>query len=66
MRMAKKFYVGSQSIAQQSRNDYLQSLTDAIEKAQNLCETTGEPQIVVQIVRIVRPQKMPVKVEVVI
>ena len=64
MKITKKFYVGSRSMIDGSRNGWAKkTLNEAIQHAKELCNETEEEQIVVQIVRIVRPQKRPIIVE---
>jgi hypothetical protein len=68
-KITKKFYVGSPKMNPLGNDGSLyntwakSSLEAAIEAAKEKCEETGEAQIVVQIVRVVRPQKQPIVVE---
>lgn len=68
-KITKKFYVGSPRMNPLSTDGTFyhtwakSSLEAAVEAAKEKCEETGEPQIVVQIVRVVRPQKQPIVVE---
>ncbi len=68
-KITKKFYVGSPKMNPLSSDGTFYhtwakaSLELAIEAAKQKCEETGEPQIVVQIVRVIRPQKVPIVVE---
>lgn len=68
-KITKKFYVGSPSMNPLSSNgrhynEWAKStLEQAIAQAKEKCEETGEPQIVVQIVRVVKPQRTPIVVE---
>lgn len=65
MRLKKKFYVASPAMNPLGKNgrNYetwgKETLDEAIEHAKKLCEDTGEPQIVVQVVRVVRQKKPP-------
>ena len=56
-----RFYVGSPTILGSDRTK--QTIKEAIDVAKHQVELTGEPQIVVQIVRIVRRQREPIVVE---
>lgn len=61
--MKRRFYVGSATVG---GSDWTHAtLAKAIEHAKTICEETSEPQIVVQIVRVVKPLPRPMKVEVV-
>ena len=60
MKIINKFYVGSRSIL--SRDWAHPTLEEAIEHGKELAEETGEPQIVVEIVRLIKIVK-PVSVE---
>lgn len=68
-KITKKFYVGSPKMNPLSNDGTLyhtwakSSIEAAIEAAKEKCEETGEPQIVVQIVRVIRPAKQPIIVE---
>ena len=63
-KITKKFYVGSRSMIDGSRSDWAKStLQEAINHASELCSETDEEQIVVQIVRVIRPAKRPIVVE---
>lgn len=68
-KITKKWYIGSPKMNPLSSDGTLYnqwakgSLEAAIQAAKDKCEETGEPQIVVQIVRVVRPAKQPVIVE---
>jgi hypothetical protein len=68
-KITKKFYVGSPKMNPlgSDGSSYAMWAKDTLEKAvqnaKELCEETGEPQIVVQIVRVVKPQKVPILVE---
>lgn len=60
-----RFYVGSKSILPGGSNPTWAkgTLKDAIAHATELCEATGEEQIVVQVIRVVRKKPQPVVVE---
>lgn len=68
-KITKKFYVGSPKMNPLGPDGSLYekwakgSLDAAIEAAKQKCEETGESQIVVQIVRVIRPQERPIIVE---
>lgn len=68
-KITKKFYVGSPKMNPLGSDGSFyntwakSSIEAAIEAAKEKCEETGEPQIVVQIVRVIRPQKQPIVVE---
>lgn len=64
MKITKKFYVGSQSMINGTRNDWAHTtLNGAIDHAKKIAEETEEDQIVVQIIRVVKRQKTPIIVE---
>jgi hypothetical protein len=68
-KITRKFYVGSRKMnplsSDGSHYDEWGKVTleQAIEHAKEICEETGESQIVVQIVRVIKPQKVPIVVE---
>lgn len=77
MKAARRFYVGHSKLAGEvmtgvSSRGYGNgvpythvTLAEAIDQAETKCRDTGEDQIVVQVVRIVRRAPQPVRVEVV-
>lgn len=67
MKLTRKFYLGSPSIALGVTTDpYVKAtVQEAVKDAIRACEATGTDQIVVQIVRVIRRRQPPVTVEVV-
>lgn len=63
----RQFYVGHPRVVEAQRNDNWgkTSLDEAVAHARQRVEQTGETQYVVKVIRVVRPQKVPVLVEVV-
>lgn len=68
-KIKNKFYVGSPKMNPLSSDGSAYriwskaTLAEAVEHAKEKCEETGEPQIVVQIIKVVRPQRSPIVVE---
>ena len=65
MKPKHKFYVGHPKMIEDRMGWGNVSLKDAVAKAQRQLEQTGEPQIVVKVVRIVYKKPQPTIVEVV-
>lgn len=76
MKVARKFYVGHSKLAGEVMTGVSAkgafgptythvTLAEAVAQAEDKCRDTGEDQIVVQVVRIVRRAPQPVRVEVV-
>lgn len=63
MKLKKKFYVGSRTMKDQENGWGHTTLNGALEHAKQLAQEQEEDQIVVQIVRVVRRQKVPLIVE---
>ena len=63
MKITKKYYVGAQHIANGDDKHCHEVLANAIVEAKSKCESSGEPQIVVQIIRIIREKRSPIVVE---
>jgi len=65
MKITKKFYVASQSMhpthARHSEWAH-ETLEEAIEHASELARDTEKDQIIVQIIKVVRPLKAPIEV----
>ena len=60
-----KFYVGAPHLAKQAidgGSSYITSYNDAVLKAKEILRTTGQPQVIVQIVAIVENVAPPVRV----
>lgn len=61
----RRFYVGSSSIAQGDTFSYLhETMEQAIASAEQKCRDDQSPQIVVEIVAVLRPIERPVEVNV--
>ena len=64
--MTKRFYVGSQSIANSSNNPKLKTLHEAVAEGIERIQENGEDVVnIVEVVRIIR-RKPPIKPEVII
>jgi hypothetical protein len=57
----KRFYVGHRPVLDSSH--IKQTLAEAVAQAVQKCEQTGEEQIVVKVIRVVRQKPQPVVVE---
>ena len=56
----RRFYVGAQHLAQDPDHIMLhESAASAITQAQQKCQDSGDPQIVVEIIATVRPASTP-------
>lgn len=62
-KITKKFYVGAPHLIEDNRDYCHTTLESAIAEAKEKCSESDEAQIVVQIIRIIRPAKAPVTVE---
>jgi hypothetical protein len=63
MKMEKRFYVGSAHLALGGEPYVKRTVEEAIDEASRRCAESGDPQIVVQIIRVVRRASAPVVVE---
>lgn len=59
----RRFYVGSRDIAANtSKHSHLKATSaEAVKEAEVQCEATGEVQIVVEIIAVVRPKETPIE-----
>jgi hypothetical protein len=65
MKLEKRFYVASKATVENTngKNWMKPTLDEAIEHARDLCEDTDAVQYVVQVVKVVKPERKPVTVE---
>ena len=62
-KITKKFYVGSLSVFNSGNTHLKANINEAVNEAKQKCEETGDEQFVVQIIRVIRPERIPIKVE---
>ena len=65
MKIKNRFYVASRNtvLGIDARNWAKETLEEAIEHAREICEESDKEQYVVQVVKVIKPQRKPVLVE---